>query len=176
MAARGFEIATLARRPDPLLNFKWMCIDGTLPFGHPADYLEAVDLPFNNVKVDSVPVGSGYTMYPLQHEVESTSMSFYEDHNGKTLLWLMGWKSQIKNFSNGAYNLPGKYKRDMTVGLLDTKGNIILSHKLIGIWPTQTSNLSLNYNESGRLVIQQTFSVDDVDLFAGLGPNSMATA
>jgi hypothetical protein len=139
-----------------------MCLDGTLPFGLPCEYLESVDIPFNNIKSDTVFVGSGYSCYPLSHEVESTTAVFYEDSESNTVKWLMDWKSKVKSFTKGVYGLPKDYKRDMTVGFLSNNGNVSIRYKLIGLWPTQTSNLSLNYTESGRITISQTFSVDDI--------------
>lgn len=160
----GFTLQQVRARPDPLLNWQWICLDGTLPFDHPNEYLESIDLPFNNIRSESVYVGSGYTCYPQAHEVEAFTAVFYEDCYAATTTWLQDWKSKIKNFSTGVYGLPKDYKKTMTVALLTTKGEPALQYRLIGIWPTITSSLSLNYNESGRIILSQTFSVDDVEI------------
>lgn len=164
----GFTLQQVRARPDPLLSFQWLCLDGSLPFDHPNEYLESIDLPFNNIKSDGVYVGSGYTCYPLAHEVEAFTATFYEDYYAASTTWLQDWKSRIKNFSTGVYGLPKDYKKTMTVGLLTTKGDIALQYKLIGIWPTSTASLSLNYNESGRITVSQTFSIDDVEIVTSM--------
>lgn len=159
---RGFSIQKLMARPDPLMSFHWMCLDGTLPFGLPCEYLESIDIPFTNVKTDTVFSGSGYLSYPLSHEVEAFNMVLYEDSESSAVKWVNDWKSKIKDFNTGSYGLPSEYKRDITVGMLSNNGAVSVRYTLIGVWPTQTANLSLNYTESGRITISQSFAIDDV--------------
>lgn len=151
-------------RPDPLLSFKWVCSDNTLPLGLPCHYLEAVELPWENVNVgNGVYQNGSMTYYAGASDVTGLNMTFYEDQQATASKWINGWKGLIKNFDTGIYNLPygpGGYKRDMRVSLLDTKNNEILRVELIGIWPEATSAWSLNYTDAGRLVVSQAFSID----------------
>lgn len=156
------QIAKLKERNDPLLSFKWLCPDETLPFGLPSDFLESVDLPWNNIKTESgFYVNGSYLYYPGAHDIESFSMVFYEDDKVTCTKWIQQWKAAIKSFDTGLYNLPKDYKKDMKVQLMDSKNNPIMTVELIGIWPEATSPWSLNYTDNGRLTVSQSFSIDD---------------
>lgn len=159
---RKTQVSKLLKRPDPLLSFKWICPDETLPFGLPSDYLESIDLSWRNVKVESgVYVGGGYDYYPGSHDISGFTMVLYEDQECNTMKWVDYWKKQIKDMSTGLYQLPTKYKKDMKIELMNSKNQAVMTVELIGIWPEATSNWSLNYTDNGRLTVSQAFSIDD---------------
>lgn len=155
------QIAKILAMPDPMLQFKWVAL--SLPFDMPGEYMETIDLPFNNVAPsEGVYIGGRFMYFPGTHTVSAFSASFYEDRNAKALKWIQEWKSKIKNFQTGAYGLPADYKRDIVVRQLDQKNEPIFDVRLIDCWPADTSPLSMSYTDgSGRVVIQQNFSVDD---------------
>jgi hypothetical protein len=173
------EIGRLRARPDPIMEFKWV-VTGEVPFssGAYADpydggsysyavdytYIESVGLPFNNVDTTEIFCGSGYTTFPGFHKIGGFSLNVYADSNGNSLKWLMAWKSKVKNFSNGVYGLPGDYKRDLQVQMLDSKNNPIFTHTLIRVWPTQTNEIALGNDSQGRLVLSQAFALDDMKI------------
>lgn len=155
------QLAKILALPDPMLQFKWVAL--SLPFGHKGEYMESIDLPFSNVAVsEGVYIGGRFMYFPGTHSISSFSASFYEDRNAASLKWIQDWKSKIKNFQTGAYGLPAQYKQDIVVRQLDQKNEPIFDVRLIDCWPSDTSPLSMNYTDgSGRVVIQQNFSVDD---------------
>lgn len=157
-------------RPDPLLMFRW--IVETVPFGEQfgvgPEYVETFELAFNNVKSDGVFFGGGYNYFPGFHDVSAFNITFYGDSRGKVLKWLNHWKNQVKNFSTGIYNLPPQYKRDWVIYLLDAAGNPVASYKCTGCWPADTGQITLDYNDgSGRISVNQNFSVDDISPLKG---------
>lgn len=154
------QIDKLLSRPDPLLSFKW--VSGNVPLGLPSEYLESIEVPFNNVKVgEGMHAGSGYQYYPGTHDVSGFSATFYVDGEGRAIEWILGWKSLIKNFSTGAYNVATVYKKSWKVDMLNTKNDVIVTAEFSGAWPSETSNFALNYSDTGRLILTQAFSVDD---------------
>ncbi len=152
--------------PDPLPSFKWVAetIPNILGQAQPRnfkDYVEAVDLPFNNVKIaDNWYGGAGYTYYPGTHDISSFAVTFYEDMNGTSLKYIMAWKALVKDFNSGIYNLPTVFKKDLVLLLQDIKNTPVVRVTMQGIWPADTGNLNLNYTDSGRITISQTFSCD----------------
>jgi len=159
------HIQKLLNLPDPLLDFKWICRDGKLPFGLPSEYLESIDLPFLNIRIkEGVFGGSRYTYYPGFHDISSFSVNFYEDSQGNVTRWLWQWKNRIKDFKTGIYNLPSDYKRNLNIQLLDTNNTPVINASLIGVWPADTSNYQLNYTNNGRIIVGQTFSIDNQEL------------
>jgi len=156
------DIQKILNLEDPLLAFKWVA--KYLPFDLAPEFMEAIDLPFNNISVsEGQYVGSRFIYHPGTHTVSSFSATFYEDRSGRSTSWLNYWKSRVKNFETGAYGLPSQYKRNIIVTLLDQKNDAVITAKLIGCWPADTNPFSLNYSDgSARITNQQTFSVDDV--------------
>lgn len=157
----------------PLLTFKWVC--SSLPFGFDPTYVESLDLPFCNVDVSQGWHGAGsFTYYPEFSNISSFSLTLYEDSSMSTLQWLTFWKNQIKvlyptsaeNGSGkaGAYFLPRYYKRNMEFKLLATDNSEVLKVTLINVFPTDTGNLSMDYTQSDRVKLTQTFSCDDQSL------------
>jgi hypothetical protein len=160
------DIARALERSDPLLAFKWVCSQDTLPFGLQSSYLESVGLPFQNLNIgDGWYGGSTYSYFPGPHNIEATSISLYEDSKGSALAWVHMWKARIKNFNIGLYGLPTEYKRDLEVLLLDTNNDVVIQAKLLGIWPAATDNFTLNYTDNNRLVVTQNFSVDGQEIY-----------
>lgn len=150
-------------RPDPLLSFKWVCSDNTLPFGLPCHYLEAVELPWENIQSNGSFEGGSMVYFPGHSDISGLNMTFYEDQQGNAMKWLLAWKNRIKDFNTGIYRLPygpEGYKQSMNVAMLDTKNKEVITVEVSGIWPEATSAWSLNYTDAGRLVISQAFSID----------------
>ena len=155
---------------DPLLDFKWVVESQTVPdldgfVGIPSNHIESVDVPFNNIQIESGQfTGSGFTYYPGFHDISSFSINVYEDQECTALKWTQAWKARVKNFSTGEYYLPRNYKGNLRVALLNSKNDIICRVKLIGVWPADTQSYSLNYTNNGRVVMSQTLSVDDQEI------------
>lgn len=157
------QIDKLLHMSDPQLSFKW--VSPLLPLGLESHFLESIDIPFNNIKVnDSVYGGSGYTYFPGSHDVSAFNASFYMDSLGTSLKWITAWKSLIKDFNTGAYGLPSRYKQKWLVQLLNTKNDVVLGVDLQGVWPSETSAFNLNYTDNGRLVLTQSFSIDNAEV------------
>ncbi len=152
---------------DPLLSFKWVCTK--LPFGFPPERVEAIDLPFLNIAVgDKTHIASGYMYYPSTHDISSFSMTLYEDSSASAMKFIWQWKRAVKDFKTGFYNVPGVndngYKKTIVVQLLDASNNPVITATLKGCWPADTGNFALNYTDTNRLTVVQTFSVDDQEL------------
>lgn len=160
MATRQTDLQRILSRSDPLLNFKWVTEESL--FGLPGNYLESVDVPFNNISVrEGQYVGASFIYFPGTNNTSSVGITLYEDSEGSTVRWLESWKSAIVDFKTGLHNLPIEYKRNLKVYMLDTMGEKVTTVYLEGIFPEATGNISLGYNESGRVIITQTFSCDN---------------
>ncbi len=159
------SLKVLLSRPEPQHTWKWVYAGATLPFGLPYSYVEACSLPLNNVSSGSpIFVNGGFLKMAGSHELGPISLTLFEDHKGSTLKWIQTWKSRIKNFKTGAYGTQTEYKRDLKFSLVDTMGSTHTTLLFTGCWPTDTSPLDLNYTESGKLTITQSFDADDVEI------------
>ncbi len=156
------QIGKMMVRRDPLMTFKWVVL--SMPntgYDLGPEYVETIEVPFNNLKVEGVFRGGGYCYFPGFHDVSAFNVTFYADMYGKSLDFIIHWKSLVKDFGTGIYALPPQYKRDWTVGLMKPTGEIAVQIRLEGTWPADTGQLSLNYNESSALTFNQNFSIDN---------------
>ena len=155
-------------RPDPMLNFKWQVssIPGPAEFSRLIDtsYIESFDIPFSNVRSTGVFFGGGYDYFPEFHDTSSFSVTFYGDSEARAMAYLWGWKQKVKLFGNGLYNLPVDFKDTWKVQLLNTKGTVIANVSLIGCWPADTNNITLDQDGSNRITFSQTFSLDSMEI------------
>jgi hypothetical protein len=162
MAAKT-ELSQLLAHNDPLLNFRWVIQESFANLPH--RFVERIDIPFNNIQLrEGVYNASSFTYYPGFHNVSGFGITFYEDDCATVTQWIEGWKNAIKDFSTGLYNLPVSYKHNLEVILIDAKGDPIVKATLEGIFPTETSNFSLEYSSSSRISVEQQFSCDNCKL------------
>ena len=164
------SIQVLQRRMDaaldPLLSFKWVCTE--LPYGMDPTYVEEVSMPFLTIQPKEGLFGAGtYSYYPGFEDISAFDVTFYEDSVMTTTKWLKEWKERIRRPSDGCYYLPGYYKQNIVVKMMDTTGKVIATVTLKNCWPTGRSNWDLNYTSDGRLTVQQNFSVDDQEVEFG---------
>lgn len=157
--------------PDPLLTSRWIAkVVPIITFegathSLPSEYIESIELPFNNVTSSGVFIGGGHWYFPEFHDVSAVNINFYGDSRGNSLRYLWAWKRLVKRFDNGLYRLPVEYKQDWTIALLDPKGDIVIEGYLKGTWPADTQSVALNYTDgTSRIVYSQNFSLDDMDL------------
>lgn len=157
-AIQNFEL------PDPLYSFKWRAVQ--IPLGLPNTYLHSIDLGFLNLQAKSPTFKGGtYTQSAGFHQpAESVSCEFYEDDEATTLRWIHSWKQLVKDFRSGVYSIPKDYKKQMVINLLNNKNEVVLEARILGMWPSETNPLSLNYEGSERIKISQAFSSDGVEL------------
>lgn len=164
--AANTQIQRAIMRPDPLLTFRWEVAD--VPdgesYGVNSSYIEGIEVPFNNVRTTGVFMGGTYKYFPEFHDRSPINVVFYADSEGRALKYLMAWKQQVKDFKSGKYNLPVEFKKDMTLHLLNTRGERVIIVTYIGMWPADTNPVSLDQDGTGRITFSQTFSIDDVEI------------
>lgn len=152
-----------AKKLDPLLDFKWACV--SLPLGHDPSYVEEVDLPWPSISQKEGLFGAGrYTYDPAFEDISAFDITFYEDSQLTTTKWLRKWFEKIRRPSDGGFYLPGNYKFDIQVELVDTTGATIGTAKLINVWPTSQGNWPLSYSGGDRIKVQQNFSIDNMSI------------
>jgi hypothetical protein len=163
------ELKRLLSRPDPMLTFRWEV--KSVPFadfGVDSSYVESFELPFNNVKSTGVFFAGGYDYFPEFHDISAFNVTFYADVEGRAMNYLMAWKTRVKSFSTGLYNVPQDFKGDWVVAQYDNKGNEIVEYTFGGCWPADTGQISLDYSDgSGRITFNQNFSVDGCTIKIG---------
>lgn len=174
------ELAMLDRAlslPDPALVFRWDCISVT--FGSAAalvipenfyDYVHGVSLPIPHIETNPAFRQATHTYYPGFSDVNSTTLTLYEDHSYTMHSLMQTWRAIVVD-ADGNYGLPVDYKCEFKfrlLGLAEGENTatvkVPLVARVIGMFPTTQAPTDLNYQSSDRVIISQEFSVDDVKL------------
>lgn len=126
--------------------------------------VESIDIPFINITAMARHRNATNTYYPGFSDISGTNISFVEDSSGSVLTNLYNWMKAVKDPDDGSYGLPKDYKCNVDTQLYNLSGDKTVKIRLIGIWPTNISNYSLNYTNRGRLITSASFSVDSLKI------------
>lgn len=164
----GLRLTDLSSIPDPMPSWLWRVNIPSLINGLSLDprFIEEIRLPFNNSQAEPRYSGGRRKFYPGIVEVGACEIVFYGDVNNTSANYLKTWREEIIRYQGGfpIYGLPGKhgngYKKTIRWEMYSMDGNLVTTGKLIGCFPTEISELSLNYSSSDRIKFTQNFSVD----------------
>lgn len=148
--------------PDPALASLWMV---RIPFDSSVTFLAAEDCSPTFPKIPAeARFANGEQRYrPGFKDLDGVSISFYETYDYKVSEWLKLWQRKI--YYKGVYGLPKDYMSDIVVTLYSKhKSSPIRTITYKGAWITDRGPYQLNYSdETGRVIVQAQFAVDDVD-------------
>lgn len=135
-----------------------------VPFQSSVDIViaETMTATFAKVPAEARPFMGGSRYYPGFKDIDGVAITFYETDDFKVSEWLKQWQARI--YKNGVFGLPAAYKRPIIASLY-SKSQRTPTRRLTytNAWPTDRQAFELSYSEeTGRLVVQAQFSVDDV--------------
>lgn len=137
-----------------------------VPPTFPVPLAEESTLPFLSPTRSEIHEGSQYYGYSNDFKIgEDLRLRLYLDQYGLTLSYISAWKSMVRN-KDRTFNYPMEYKYDILILLTLNYQIPYVGIKLKGAFPTESSvDPSLSYEKSERLTLNQTFSVDDIEIF-----------
>lgn len=93
--------------------------------------------------------------------VEANSITCRDWVDRKTLATLNKWMEQVHNPADGKIGYASDYKRQITIQLVDSKGEIKRSVTGKGVWPSSLSFSDLEMGtDQGQVKISMTLQVD----------------
>ena len=95
---------------------------------------------------------------PGRREFGDWTVSFNIDNNGEILKKFYDWQRFIVDPMSGRHTSWTKTVRDQEIYLLDYSGNAVKSYKLIGAWPKNISEVSLDYGGEEVAGLEVTFT------------------
>lgn len=100
-------------------------------------------------------------MLPLAttHTYEDWNVSFRCDAKSQVRKDFLNWHNAIHNSKTNLHAAPNAYMRDQEVWQLNTAGDPILKMRLIGAWPTQIMEMTMDYTAKEVAVFDVTFSM-----------------
>ena len=153
-------------RPDPQLSWRWACLMPDLPGSNakspPLTYVERI--PVSHVGTDPKPRHGGATnrYYPQLSDISAVNVQFYEDENHLVDTYLDAWRDLVYD-GDGNYGLPADYKLPIVIMFYTGRNGQSPNKSTIleGCWPAQRDSEELGFEESGKLIVSQLFSVDN---------------
>lgn len=154
-----FSIEDIRSRIDPQLLHQFI-VD--MPFIL-RTYVESITYSYNDIQVEPVIIQNRYIKYAGRTNSPTVSIEFYEDEDCNTQKALQEWRSLIVN-SLGIYHYPSEYKKDIHIYVLrggDTDDVSSIIH-CYNSFPTTSNPIRLSYSDNGRVLVGQTFEVDQL--------------
>lgn len=164
--------------PHPQMSFRWVALLPNLikfefpiklqsPPSFPVPIVEEAEIPFMSASNYLITEGAQNYSVADKHSLGNSnvvSFSIYTDQYGIALSYIKAWKDLIRN-KDRTFNYPSEYKYDIMIFLTVTMGVPYVGFKLKGAFPMTTSFDRLGYGRTDRLILNQEFSVDDVEIF-----------
>ena len=178
-ASPGNPMQGINARGDAVQDINWFCLLPELPGATlPWYYAEAAVLPFREFEVGTVYRRGHEEKFPDGYSVGDLSVTFFLDDTMASLKYITTWQSLV--MANGSAKNPvnqGKFGRarhangrgfyrDMQFHILSVNKQKILSVVYYDCWPTAMDSFQLQSAEGNRLMLEVTFSTNDVDYLA----------
>lgn len=132
----------------------------------------SVELPaFIGFDVEEVMYAPGFSVrFPAKFRCEDVvKISFWEDEELSVWLYFMKWRDRVVDMNEDSvyfmnYNLRREYVRDVYVRVLDVRGGIIRSVRVIEAFPSSVSSLSFRYGENELVTVDVEFSYKSIKI------------
>lgn len=135
----------------------------------PSEYVESVTLPTLTYNTEEVYRAGINYKFMTNATINELTMQLYVDDTCKSLAYVQNWLHLASGATdagsqmyNGYYRCPSEYKHDIQVDVHDIDDNTVYSCKLIGVFPTSMDIGELTSDSGDRIVINVTFSVDEI--------------
>lgn len=128
---------------EPWLSDKWKVLDMPAINGLklPAPLIETVGLPFNTLMDRPKSIASGEIYFANGTRVGQFTMGCALTSRLHSLRYFDTWMQMVQNPFTGGFRLPSTYKKNVSVGLYDTKGKLIVTAEVRNCWPTEFSGV-----------------------------------
>lgn len=129
-------------------------------------FIERITVPWARFESIPIYVQGSNRYYHSVNDHDPISMSFYVDVNMTAVKALLAWSNKV--YKDGRYGLPADYKKVFGAEILDTASdNAVAIFLAEGAWPSSIDDMEFSYNESGRLIVTASITVDQVTFIEG---------
>lgn len=159
----------------PANNWRWIARMPSIP-GAPAAtqvVAESIEFQFRSIAATPRFGGAMQRKFPTVTDVAAVNMSFYETEGYIATTYLDRWQKMIVD-DQGVFGMPREYKKNIVLELYSITESKLYTGMLIDVWPSQVGGFSLNYNDSGRIVVSCSFEVDRVGSGRGSGSSILS--
>lgn len=157
------RLQNLMMRDEPVLSYQWVGIindPNAGPAGQlPSEFIDGINTASIQV-APQVHTFNGMTKKTAgEFSVESITIKLYTDIRARTFNYADTWMRSTYR-TDGFYNLPSQYKRDVQIYILDATNQTVTDIAFLGCFPTSYEAYSLN-SDASLLETNLTLSVDE---------------
>ena len=166
----GNALYGINARRDAVLNFNWFAVMPSIG-GAPSlpwYYCESASLSWRVIEIQSIYRRSHQEHLPKSYSVPNLRLGFMIDDSMNTMDYLMAWQDRIldpfngKNSSQGNWGRPADFWKPIKINVLSVNKQTVMTVTYHEAWPINVETLNLVSSESGRLMAEVDFAVNDV--------------
>lgn len=163
------KLADIRQLPDPLLNNRFTLIFPSIPGGGDGSRLQlqctsAVLPGQNNEQVTATSHGYNVHFAGTPNVTGTFPLQHFETRDLAAKDAILGWVKYARNRRNATGNYKSDYERTGHLYLFDDKLQVIRQINLIGCFPTQVDDITLEGGAQGSIVtVGSNWSYDDVE-------------
>lgn len=161
------RIIDTKRTENPLKSFMWYV---ELPHdivgfeGNVFDLnsrISSISTPYNTLETGRETQGNSFWYFAKSIDIGSITLEIVEHEDGLSYDYFEKWQQMIAN-SNGTFNPPKYYKRDLTFFRLDTTKTKVISDTYQGYFVSGISDVANDYETNGLVKYTVTLTGDSV--------------
>lgn len=147
----------------PVMGFQWIAFILGAPT-IPWQYIVSATTPQLQYDSKGIFRAGKNRYYASAYSSDDFNMTFITDVGGEVATTLSKWMRGPYR-EDGFWSVPGAYKREVIIYLLDQKNFEVFAWKFHGVWARNWNSYNLG-TASDVLVTEVTFSVDDVEFIS----------
>ena len=162
------RIIDTKRISDPLKSFLWYVELPSDIVGFDGDVFEinsrisSINIPFPNYETAKETQANSFWYYTKSNDIGSITLEIVEHEDGKSFEYFQKWQDMIAN-SNGTFNPPFYYKKNINFFRLDQTKTKILLDKYKGYFISGISDVANDYETNGLVKFTVTLTGDSVE-------------
>lgn len=121
--------------------------------------ITSINTPFFNIETDKVIDGSTFWYKATHNDISNISITFEEQQDGIVWKYLNNWKNLIIS-SNGGYNPPSYYKRDIKLYRLDLSKRVFQIFTYKNYFISEVAALGNDYTSNSAVQYTASFTGD----------------
>jgi hypothetical protein len=125
---------------------------------------ETITFPMKGMAPISRHAGATMKFFPDFRDMQGFNATFYLDQRYRALTYFTSWKYLAAD-EDGTYYESDNYKKDIELHVfsMDDSQKPVTKLQLFGVWVSEVNPIELSYENSDRLRLEVTFSVDASD-------------
>lgn len=119
----------------------------------------ASSLPGSTIEPIDIPWQGNLLPLATTHTYDDWNITFRCDAQALVRKDFLNWHTGIHDSKTNVHGAPSAYMRDQEVWQLNTNGDPILKMKLVGAWPTQITEMTMDYTAKDVATFDVTFKM-----------------